>query len=288
MSSQKGYSYTASLKSDISDELVNVYLLRPIAGIVVKFLYPTSVTPNQVTAVAMLIGLVAGILYAHGSAPFVAVAGICMTLKDIFDSADGQLARAKGAGSRGGRFLDSIGDFVVNAVAFAAIGYTLSKDSASSWYLVLATGAFLGTTLRVSYHVFYQTSFLHLRNEYGLNRITEEIRQEDFQESRSTLVLQRIFGVLYGWQDRWMLRLDGWCRSGIPDSREYGEYWYGDRVGLRLSGFLGLGTELFVLMVFSVAGDLGGYLIVNLVALNALWMGTVAYRRVGLRKRLMT
>lgn len=288
MSSPKGYSYAASLKSNISDELVNIYLLRPVAGMLVKLLYATPVTPNHVTAVAILVGLAAGVFYAQGTQGYTIVGGLCVTLKDIFDSADGQLARAKGSGSRTGRFFDSIGDFVVNAVVFTAIGYTLSRSTGSPWYFLLAAGGFLGTTLRVSYHVFHQASYLHLRNAYTLNRVTEEIRDEDVREGGRALSLQKVFGILYGWQDRWMLKLDAWCRRGVSDTRVLAERWYGDSVGLRLSGFLGLGTELLILTVFSILGDLRVYLFLNLVALNVLWGGTVIYRRVSLRRRLLT
>ena len=47
------------------------------------------------------------------------VAALCFYLKDIFDSADGQLARAKQLYSRHGRFLDSIGDYVVDSFCSA-------------------------------------------------------------------------------------------------------------------------------------------------------------------------
>jgi len=41
------YSYKNSVKSDISDELVNVYLQRPLAGIVTRAVYFTPITPTS-------------------------------------------------------------------------------------------------------------------------------------------------------------------------------------------------------------------------------------------------
>jgi len=49
------YSYSASIKSNISDEPVNVYLQRPIAGLVVRLLFNTPVTPNQVTFISTIL-----------------------------------------------------------------------------------------------------------------------------------------------------------------------------------------------------------------------------------------
>ena len=118
----RNYSYRESIKSDKSDELINTYLLRPIAGIIVWVLYYTPITPNQVTIASILSGIIASIFYLRGTAGSFIVAGLLITLKDILDSADGQLARAKTTTKWFGRFLDSIGDFIVNAAVFAPSG----------------------------------------------------------------------------------------------------------------------------------------------------------------------
>lgn len=277
MSERQTYSYTASIKSSLSDEIINTYCIRPLAGFFVRIVFPTPITPNQVTIAATVVGIVAAAFYFDGTAMHNMVAGLCMTLKDILDSADGQLARAKQRYSRIGRFLDSIGDFLVNLLAFAAFGFALFRKYDAPSFLFLALLAFLGTTLRVSYHVFYQTSFLHLHDAYAVNRITEEIRYEDRQQSGLAFQLQRIFQILYGWQDRLMLTLDRWC-GGNRDASSDRE-WFGDAPGLRIAGFLGLGTELFFLMLFSVFNKLEAYLSFNLVVLNAVWISSIVYRR---------
>lgn len=277
-----GYSYRASVKSDASDELINTYVLRPAAGVLVRLLYPTPVTPNQLTLAAIGFGLLAAALYYHGGPLATALAGLSLTAKDLLDSADGQLARAKGMFSRAGRFLDSIGDIAVNGAVFAAIGAALARDGAQTGVLVACAAGFLGLSLRVSYHVFYQTSFLHLESAYAGNRVSEEIREGDLQSDRFTLSLQRIFLVLYGWQDALMARLDAWSRGGAGTDAA----WYGDVMGARLSGFLGLGTELMLLTVCSLTGRLDVYLTANIVGMNLVWGVAVGYRRYVLATRL--
>jgi phosphatidylglycerophosphate synthase len=275
---QRRYAYDLSIKSEVSDELINVYLLRPAAGLLVRALYYTPVTPNQLTLAATVSGFLAAALYLHATPDTTIIAGVCMTLKDLLDSADGQLARAKEMYSRAGRFLDSIGDVLVNLSVFAAIGYALAMEHREPHYAVLAILGFLGITLRVSYHVYYQTSFLHLQQQYTTNRITEEIRAEDMQTVGHVLLLQRVFQLLYGWQDRLMVKIDGWCRKGgIQDNNA--TRWFADRIGLRLSGLLGLGTELFVLMVCSVTDQLTVYLYCNIGLMNGIWLASIWYRR---------
>lgn len=275
---RRQYSYDLSVKSEVSDELINTYVLRPVAGFLVRILYRTPITPNQVTVAAMLIGFVAALFYFAASPISILLAGICVTLKDLLDSADGQLARAKHQYSRSGRFLDSIGDFLVNLSVFTAIGYILTTSQGDFLYAALALLGFCGLTLRVSYHVYYQTSFLHLQQRYAVNRITEEIRDEDLGKDRMTVTLQRIFQVLYGWQDRWMVEIDSWCRGERPPGID-DRAWFADRTGLRLSGFLGLGTELFLLTVCSVTNQLVVYLWCNLGLMNGVWLASIWYRR---------
>jgi phosphatidylglycerophosphate synthase len=280
------YSYAASVKSSRSDELINTWLLRPAAGLIVRVLYRTPVTPNQLTLASTVAGLVAAVLLLGETRGSLIAGGCCVTVKDLLDSADGQLARAKGRYSRSGRFLDSIGDFVVNVALFAALGAAASRAAggASGW--VLAAVGCLGILLRVSYHVFYHTSFLHGEEAYGTNRTTEEIRPEDLTGDPAALRLQRIFLLLYGWQDALMVRIDRWCAGRVLENPDARRRWYGDLTGVRISGAIGIGTELFVLMLFAVAGGLTPYLWWNCIVMNGIWGVSVGYRRVVLRRAL--
>jgi phosphatidylglycerophosphate synthase len=283
-------TYRASVKSDVSDELINTYLLRPIAHLFVRLVYRTPITPNQVTMASIAVGIVAAAVYGaaaiyRAADPFlVPVAGLCVTVKDLLDSADGQLARAKAMYSRTGRFLDSLGDIFVNFVVFGAISLVLYRSTGSSWYFLAGIAGFLGISLRVSYHVFYQTSFLHLQSAYEFNRISEEIQRKDLEGDPGALRLQRMFLFFYGWQDELMKRIDQWSSDGVPPSQV--NQWYGDRLALRLSGFLGLGTELFALMLCSVANRLDFYLAVNIIGFNLLWGSCILYRRRVLARHL--
>jgi phosphatidylglycerophosphate synthase len=273
------------VKSDASDELINTYLLRPLAGQLVRALYHTRVTPNGITIAAILTGVLSATLYSFNTPVSSALGGLSLTLKDFLDSADGQLARAKNMYSRTGRFLDSLGDIIVNALVFGVITTVLTTTTGNSWMPLFGFLAFLGTTLRVSYHVFYQTSYLHLHDTYQLNRITEELTAEDEAEDRLTRHLQKVFLKVYGWQDRMMVRLDSWCRGVLTSEPRA---WYCDHTGLRLSGFLGLGTELSILMIFSLFNALEEYVYVNVVVLNLLWLGSIVYRKMILSQRLLS
>jgi hypothetical protein len=278
--------FRQSLKTDAfyADELINIYLFRPAAAGVVWLLYPTAATPNQVTVAAILAGFAAAAVYLGGTPAAIALGGILVTAKDVLDDADGQLARAKEMYSRRGRFLDSIGDFAVDAALFAAITAVVYRAEPSAATVLLGAAGFLGITLRVSYHVYYQASFLHLEERYTLNRIVEDITEDDRRGDPVALRLQQVFVALYGWQDRLMLRLDRWCYGGTP-ALESARRWYGDRTGLRLSGLLGFGTELALLTACSLFNALPLYLLLNLLLMNGVWAASVLYRKFVLARR---
>jgi Phosphatidylglycerophosphate synthase len=282
------YNYKSSVKSDASDELVNVYIQRPLAGLLTHAVYYTPITPNQLTIIAVLLGIAGGILLALPEAHLTAAA-FCFYLKDIFDSADGQLARAKQLYSRRGRFLDSIGDYVVDIFLFGGIFIFLQRSGLSIQIaFIISLAGFLGISLRVSYHVFYQTSFLHREGQYEANRITEELREEDYYQDAATMRLQRVFYLLYGWQDRLMHRLDAWCLKNVTESSEsVPATWYRDAAGLRLTGLLGFGTEFVVLTVCLLLNNIRSYLFFTIIGLNCVWLLAILYRKIFLAKKIL-
>ncbi len=279
--------FKQSLKSNAyyADELINIYLLRPAAAVVVWLLYPTPVTPNGVTVIAILLGFAAAATYLIGSPVAIAVAGLLVTAKDIFDDADGQLARAKQQYSRRGRFLDSIGDFAVDIVLFGAVTYVVYQSHPGNQTILMGVLSFFGITLRVSHHVFYQASFLHLEEKYKLNRIIEEVTEEDRKGDQVALRLQVVFNLLYTWQDKMMFTIDRWCKGDKVKDENQRE-WYGDRVGLRISGLLGFGTEFALLTICSLFNQLYLYLLLNIFLMNGIWLANVIYRRFVLAEKL--
>jgi hypothetical protein len=269
-------TYRASVKSDLSDELANTYLQRPVAGVVTYAASLLPVTPNQVTLVSTLCG-VAGGLTLMTQSPSLTAAAALFYAKDILDSVDGQLARATRQFSRRGRFWDSLGDFIVNVALFAGVGTALVREGTPVLSaLIVSLAGWCCVNLRVSYQVFYQTSYLHNLGAYTTNRVSEEVRDEDMEADPLTLLLQRVFLILYGWQDRLIAALDAVCRArrGNPPAVD----WYTDRTGLRFNSLFGMGTEFVAATLCLGAGSLHTYMLVTLGALNAVWAVAILYR----------
>ena len=93
------------------------WISRPLASLLVRLAYPTAVTPNQLTVIALGLSLASAVLFAQGRAGASLLAAVLCQVSLVFDCADGMLARARGTSSRFGSyldlFLDRIADFCV-------------------------------------------------------------------------------------------------------------------------------------------------------------------------------
>src|SRR5213083_170572 len=140
--------------NDLSDkgraveEWVDLHFFRPIGIRIARALQPTGISADQVTLWSLAIGLVAGHLFAYGDRWTNLIGFGLFIVSDIFDSADGQLARLRGTSTRFGRLLDGISDNLrfVNLYVHLAIRLMLAGWH---WYgLLLAALAGLSHALQ--------------------------------------------------------------------------------------------------------------------------------------------
>jgi hypothetical protein len=104
------------------DQLFNIYVMRPVASVVVAAVAPSRVTPNQLTllnlAVFVLsVGLLVALPTWRGGLAAVAV----LELSYCFDCADGMLARFKKLASKTGHLFDFFTDELKAVLLVAAL-----------------------------------------------------------------------------------------------------------------------------------------------------------------------
>src|SRR3974377_865154 len=110
--------YISSLKSFDVEEIIDLLIYRPLSFLLVKLIYPTNLTPNQLSVFAMILGILAGVFYGIGTHQFIIFAAASFFMCNIFDCADGQLARLKKNGTRVGRIIDGLIDYVTAISTF--------------------------------------------------------------------------------------------------------------------------------------------------------------------------
>ena len=125
--------YFSSLKCIYVEELVDLFLHRPLSFVLVKLFYPLPITPNQISFMALLVGIGGGISFALGTPGGFFWGAVLYGLSSVIDCADGMIARLKKNGTLNGRLVDGLVDYLVTISVFFSLIIGLSKATASGW-----------------------------------------------------------------------------------------------------------------------------------------------------------
>ncbi len=286
------FSYETTLKHRTDDTFLNFqrYLLFS-AKQITRFLYNTSVTPHQVIFFSLLIGVLSSFLIINDNKIIVIVGAVFLFYKNVLDKVDGSLARSKNMVSRRGRFYDSISDFIVSFSLFTAIGWKLNQNYNSTWVWIISYTALITSMLQCSFFIYYEVAFIKQTGKNTVNRLLESVTDEDLhKEDKFTIMLQRIFQFIYGWQDYIFYKIDKFSLAMVESQMasvnkskieyhksEIANVWYKDKTFLSLSSLLGIGTHMVLIAFFAIIGRFEYYLILNLILWNLLLISAVFY-----------
>lgn len=112
-----------------------------LADLVVRPLARTPVTPNMLTLLGLLIGLLAGGLFAQGEPGATYWAGFLFMVAVFMDHVDGAHARATGQTSRFGHFFDHFAALTSYGAMFVGVGIGLEGGGLGDWAPVLGATA---------------------------------------------------------------------------------------------------------------------------------------------------
>src|SRR5574337_331667 len=129
---------------------------RKISLAVTRRLVRTDITPNQMTAVSVAIGLLGALFFLSFTPAYQLTGALLFLLHSILDGCDGEIARLKYLESRLGGILDFWGDNVVHSAVFICIGLGWQMAIAASCPLAFAISAVIGTLLSAGF-VYRQT-----------------------------------------------------------------------------------------------------------------------------------
>lgn len=164
---------------------------RKISIAISKRLVETSITPNQITVISMLIGLLGAFFMGISRGLWQILGSILFLTHSIMDGCDGEIARIKFSESRLGGLLDFWGDNVVHSAVFIAIAWEWWNRTQVFFPLLLAIFAVLGC-LASAGMVYWKT--MRFKNEKGplytsvsflkekntLNKVADFLSRRDF------------------------------------------------------------------------------------------------------------
>jgi len=226
---------------------------------VIRILYPLPVTANQITLLSLMMGLMAAGFYVSSFANALVWAAVCLYGKIFLDNVDGNLARVRGEVSRVGRFLDSFTDFVVTVAVYGAVTYRLVQETHDPFFWAIGFFALLSGLLHCTYFVFYLVNYTSMVGTYQMNRVREDITDEDRKAPPDgALLMQRMHGWLYGWQDRSIEMFDRVSQqlAGVKNESDDQKTWYEDKLFLTWVSPLCLCTNNMIVVIFSLLDQL--------------------------------
>lgn len=261
--------FKASLKTVDAEEIFDLILFRPISFLFVKLIYNTNITPNQISVVAMFIGIMAGITFSFGAHTYFIIASLLYFTSNTLDCADGQLARLKKNGTLLGRAIDGFIDYVVSTTIYICLGIAVTKITGNALYgWGLAVGGGISAAMQAFYFDFYRNSFLQY--VHGISSdVDDEIKE--FEEEKEKLdklpgkPIAKLLVNAYLLYSRLQLKMVK-NKTTIIVSPEV--YYKENKMLLRLWSWLGSTTHMVSLMFFSIINRIDLYLIMNITICN--------------------
>ena len=164
-----------SLKGGM-DGIVDRYVNRKLSGGVTQLFLKLGLSPNTITMVSLVLGLIAAGVFALGSYQFGIIGALLFQFSVIIDCCDGEVARLTFAESRFGQELDIWADNVVHMAIFAGIAsgaYLHGSWEGSSLPLILGMCAVVANM--ISLWLVNRARFLRSRPR-ELSRLGESTR----------------------------------------------------------------------------------------------------------------
>jgi phosphatidylglycerophosphate synthase len=126
-------------KSSDTEEIIDKVFYRQMGYYIALACSKTGITPNALTISSIIIGSIAGFLFYSPEIAAIIAGIILFIIADIFDSADGQLARLTGAMSKFGRILDGVGGNIIFVVIYISIAFKMIDGGATAGLIILLT-----------------------------------------------------------------------------------------------------------------------------------------------------
>ncbi len=123
------------------DGLLSTYAVRPLSRQLTAVGLNRGWTPNAVTAVSLLLGLVAAALVLTGRPAGWVVAAVVLQLALVVDCVDGEIARFTRRFSALGAWLDGVGDRAKEYAVLAALGAVAVREGSPGWTVAIAAMA---------------------------------------------------------------------------------------------------------------------------------------------------
>ncbi len=157
--------------------IIDRYIIRKISGFITGFLIRTPISPNHVTVISLILGIIAAVFFSFGGHTHTITAGLIFFLCIVFDQCDGEVARIKHMESEFGRAFDIIVDSIVNAAIVAGITFALYKTSGSGLNIIIGILAITGISISILLTTYFSQEN---KQDTGTKELLDKLNNKDF------------------------------------------------------------------------------------------------------------
>lgn len=121
----------------IDDGFFSTFLVRRASKPITRLAIRLGLSPNAITVVSFVIGLLAALAFAQGTRGWLITGAIALQLSLIIDCVDGEVARATRRFSALGAWLDASTDRVKEYAAYAGLAIGAAIGGLSAWWVAI-------------------------------------------------------------------------------------------------------------------------------------------------------
>jgi hypothetical protein len=114
-------TYQSTLKSADTEEFIDLCFYRPLGFRTALLAAKLHITPNMITVASIFIGAAAGVLFYYNNLWINGLGMLLLVVANLFDSADGQLARLTNNKTQLGRILDGLAGNIWFVIIYIAL-----------------------------------------------------------------------------------------------------------------------------------------------------------------------
>ena len=120
---------------------------RQLSYPLTHLIYRLPITPNQVTALSMIAGLIGAWCFLQGTWRADIIGAVWLIACYTLDNCDGEIARLKNMSSAWGAHFDDFVDWLVDSAFFAALGVGVWQSTGEVLWCWLGAAAAVGATI---------------------------------------------------------------------------------------------------------------------------------------------
>lgn len=265
--------YKKTLKMVEVEEYFDLFFYRPLAFLLVKIIYYTRLTPNQVTYAAIVTGITSGFLYSLGTPYYFSLGALFFALYNVIDCSDGMLARLKKTGTHAGRIVDGIADYISTGAVFLGIGIGFANKQINPgywWLLLVATAT--SNVIQSALVDYYRNRFLDyvLQRKSTFDEDMQSFRQEYEQiRYQKGKWADRIILDLYFKYSAMQRKLTGNKKKIKKFEATPQEYYAENKLAVRMWVMIGPTAQITMQMLFSILNRFDIFFWLMIIGFNA-------------------